>query len=251
MPPLSYIITAIVLCALVIASFPVTMGFSVIIWYWLFEAAACLLVIFGAFRIVACLNAPMWIAFAWAAPAVLWAATRLYDLFSFKPHGLSVASDVATFFALLAAAVAALKFTEINAKPHWAISIGYGTLAMPAVPFAFGWITEAAGWSAPVAGLSLYLIQTIAVAVSLVQYGAFIGATVLISLRYHIERWISVTISLVAIYLLCGALRTMFPPQRPTDVGWWLQPIVVLVGAAAVWRLGTVLRARTSQQASS
>jgi len=47
MPPLSYMVTAVVLAVLVAVSFPLTMGFSIVFWYWLFAAAACILAILG------------------------------------------------------------------------------------------------------------------------------------------------------------------------------------------------------------
>src|ERR1700690_1240868 len=74
MPPRSYLITAVVLAGLVAVSVPLTLGFSIILWYGLFAAAACVLAVAGAFKVAAGLRAPPWIGVALASPGLVWAA---------------------------------------------------------------------------------------------------------------------------------------------------------------------------------
>ena len=50
MPPRSYVIIAIVLAALVAGGFPDRLGFSVSVWYAVFDVVLCLLVVPGAFQ---------------------------------------------------------------------------------------------------------------------------------------------------------------------------------------------------------
>jgi hypothetical protein len=74
MPPRSYLITAVVLAVLVAVSLPPILGFSIIVWRWLFAAAACILVVVGAFRAVHGLRGPRWIGGVLALPGLIWAA---------------------------------------------------------------------------------------------------------------------------------------------------------------------------------
>ena len=82
----------------------------------------------------------------------------------------------------------------------------------------------------------------------LLKYGAFIGAAVLISLRRNIEFWAATVISLISVYFLYQAISAMFfsfIPGRGDGLMFWLQPVVVFIGGAAVWRMGSILRRQT------
>ena len=103
MPPPSYVVTAVVLGVLVAVSFPLTMGFSIILWYWLFLVAAFVLVTGGVFKIAYGLHASPWIAVALVSPGFVWAAHSLLGLtghMSLPLNGtLGVTSSTALRFA--------------------------------------------------------------------------------------------------------------------------------------------------------
>lgn len=244
MPPVSYIITAGVLAALVVISFPMTLGFSVILWYWLFAAAGCVLAIAGAFRIASGLGAPFWIGAALASPGFVWAANKLFEMFSSGIHpAIWLSFSAAARLALLAAAAGALRLVEAMSPPHTAFRAGYALLAAAAVLMGVGLLSYGYGtiYPKPV----LYVTRTIGDAATLLAYGAFIAASVMITMRRNVERWTSAVISLISAYLLYKAVKAIFVVEYPHEgVMFWLQPIVALVGGAAIWRMGSVLRAQ-------
>lgn len=242
MPPRSYIITAVVLVVLAAISFPVTLGFSIILWYWLFAAAGCILAVVGAFKIAGGLGGPPWIGVALASPGFVWAANKLFVMISNGIHPVIWYSfEVAARLALLAAAAGALRLVEMMSRPRTAFRLGYGLLAASALPVGIGFIYYGAIFPKP----ALYVTRTVADAATLLAYGAFIGAAVMITIRHDIERWTGAVISLISAYLLYKAIRAMFLVEFPSeDVMFWLQPVVMLVGGAAVWRMGCVLRAQ-------
>lgn len=247
MPPLSYFITALVFVILIAVSLPLTLGFSIILWYWLFAAAACILSIMGAFRVVAGLRAPPWIGVALALPGTVWAASRLYDLTSSALQvGIYYAFAVAASLALVAAAFAALALIEILSTPHPAFRVGYGILVARALELAVGWGLYMTGWTFTNTALYEIPARVIGVAASLVEYGAFIGAAVLITMRRGVERWTGVTISLIIVYLFYQAEW----PYAYLGNGpmFWLQPVIMLIGGAAVWRMGSLVRAQALSQ---
>ena len=245
MPPLSYIITAVVLAALVIASFPLTMGFSIILWYWLFAAAACLLASAGAFLIARGLQAPLWIGIGLASPGLVWAADHLHQLTSQLNIGAHTAFRIAAHFALLASAACALRLAEMVSRPHIAVRIGYGVLAAAAIPACLNLLASAMGWTLTHNAAYQTAVRAVAIAAIPVKYGAFIAAAALIALRRDVERWTGLVIGLVGAYMIYNALRPLFAVTRfGYDVGltFWLQPVIMLIAGAAVWRLGSLLR---------
>jgi hypothetical protein len=253
MPPRSYIITAIVLAVLVAISFPVTLGFSIILWYWLFAAAACILAVAGSFKIASGLGAPLWIGVALASPGFVWAADKLFEMMSstiIHPVIWS-ALAVAARLTLLAAAAGALRLVETMSRSRAVFRVGYALLAASALLVGVGLVTYAMGWIIAKNALYAKTAQAVGVAAILVEYGAIIAAAVLITVRHGIERWTGAAISLISAYLLYTAVRSMilveFPSEGPM---FWLQPIVMLVGGAAVWRMGSVLCAQTHSERS-
>ena len=249
MPPLSYVITAVILAALVAASFPVTMGFSIILWYWLFAAAACLLAIAGAFRIARGLQAPLWIGIGLASPGLVWAANHLHELTSSLNMGVYTAFRFATAFALLAAAACALHLVETVFRTHIAVRIGYGVLAISAFMTCLNLLAYVTGWTFTHNAAYTTAARTVAIAAIPVKYAAFIAAAALIVLRRDVERWTAIAIGLVSAYMLYNALRPLFVVDRfgsGDGLTFWLQPVIMLVGAAAVWRLGSLLRGPTA-----
>ncbi len=245
MPPLSYVVIAGVLAALVAASFPLTLGFSIILWYWLFAAAACLLATAGAFKIARGFQAPPWIGIGLALPGLVWAAKHLHELTSQLNLTIFSAFNAATYLALLAAAACALRLAETVSRPHVAFRLGYLILAVAALTASVNLLAYAAGWTLTKNPAYAMAARTVIIAAIPVKYGAFIAAAGLISLRRNVERWTGIVISLISAYLLYTALRPLFVADNfahGDGLTFWLQPVVMLVGGAAVWRLGSLLR---------
>jgi hypothetical protein len=245
MPPRSYVITAVVFAVLVAVSFPVTLGFSIILWYGLFAVAAGLLAVAGAFRIANRLHAVSWIGIALVSPALIWAATHIYEFTG--RYDLAIARDlaIAPHFALLVAAAAALRLAETESSPHVAFRIGYGVLAASTIMTCAELIARPLGWTFTHNGAYAIVEQTVAVAAILGTYGAFIACAAVITLRRNIERWAGIAVGLVSVFMLCDRLRQFFAANylfsSDAMLMFWLKPVVMLIGAAAVWRIGTVL----------
>ncbi len=247
MPPRSYIVTAVVLAVLVAASFPPTLGYSIILWYWLFAAAACILAVAGVIKVANGLHAPLWIGLALAAPGFVWAANHLYEMPFLPSPGSATVFHVAAFMALLAAGAGALRLMEMMSRPRAAFGVGYGILAAAALLMGAGLVARAMGWTFTNSALYLAAVRALSISAAVVKYGAFIGAAVLISLRRNIEPWAGAAISLISAYLLYKAVSSMFLiniPGQGDGLMFWLQPVVMLVGGTAVWRMGSILRAQ-------
>jgi hypothetical protein len=244
MPPISYIVTAIVIALLVAASFPLTMGFSIILWYALFAAAAGLLAVFGALRIASGLHAPVWVGPVLASPAFVWAVNHLYEMTSRLNVAAFRTFDIASYLALLAAAACALQLTETASTPRAVFRPAYYVLAIAALVACLNLLAYSMGWTFTRAPAYAMTVRVVVIAGKLVKYGAFILAAMLITLRYDVERWTGIAISLVSAYLLYQSLRPLFVAGYPQGDGltFWLQPVIMLVGAAAVWRMGSILR---------
>jgi hypothetical protein len=256
MPPRSYIITAVALAALVAISFPLTLGFSIILWYWSFAAAACILAVAGAFKIASGLGAPPWIGVALASPGFVWAANKVFEMISNGIHPVIwIGFGVAGRLALLAAAAGALRLVETMSRPPAALRVGYALLAASALLLGVGLIAYSMGWTFTKNALYATSARAVGVAAILVEYGAFIGAAVLITMRRDIERWTGAAISLISAYMLYKAITPMFLVKIPGYGGdgplFWMEPVVMLVGGAAVWRMGSVLRAQAHSERSA
>ena len=237
MPPRSYVITAVVLPVLVVASMPVTLGFSILFWYALFTAV-CILAVAGAFKIANGLRAPPWIGVALASPGFAWAGNKLFEIVS-NDHSVAWAwFGMASRFAPLAAAGAALNLVETMSRPRPAFRIGF--LAALALLLGVGMIPDSPTFTKS----QLYALYTVILAVMLVECAAFIGAAVMITIRRDIERWAAVAISLAGVHLLYQAIRPYLFGYPTDETMFWLQPVVMLIGGAAVWRMGSVLRAQ-------
>ena len=249
MPPRSYIITAAVLTVLVAVSFPLTLGFSIILWYWLFAVAACVLATAGAFKIARGLQAPLWIAIALASPGLVWAANHLHGLLGHLSVTAFRAFDLASYLALLAAAACALRFAETISSPRVAFRIGYCILATAAFVACLNLLAFSMGWALTKNPAYAMAVRVVVIAGKLVKYGAIIMAAMLITSRYNVERWTGIVISLVSAYLLYESLRWLFVTGFPRDgLMTWLQPVIMLIGGAAVWRMGSLLRGSAPQR---
>jgi hypothetical protein len=244
MPPRSYIITATILVVSVFISFPLTMGFSILLWYWLFAAAACVLAVAGAFKVTDGLGAPRWIAIALASPGIVWAVKTLYEMPFLPSPATAITFYVAAFLALLAAGGGALRLIEVISGPHAAFRVAYGILAAAALLMVVGLVARAMGWSFTTSASYVFTSRTLSYSAAVVKYGAFIGAAMLITLRRDIERWTGIAISLVSAFMLYRALRPLFVVDHfgSGEGLMFLQPAMMLVGGAAVWRMGSLLR---------
>jgi hypothetical protein len=249
MPPLSYAIIAIVLAALVAVSFPLTLGFSIILWYWLFAAAACVLAVVGAFKITHGLCVPLWIGIGLASPALMWAVSHLREMMSnMRSPAMSITFGVAAGLAYLAAGASALRLVETISRPHAAFRVGYWVLAAAALLTVIGFLAYTTmGWILAKSALYATSARAVAVAASLVKYGAVAAAALLITARRDIERWTGAVISLISAYMLYKALWPSYPVVGQAEgLAFWLQPVLMFVGGAAVWRMGSLLRAQAN-----
>jgi hypothetical protein len=244
MPPLSYIGIAILLAVLVAGGFVDKLGWSVSLWYHLFYIIVCLLVVPGAIRIARGLHARFWVGVALASPGLLIGGINLYGLINAPNRPASSAFNEAAYLSLLAAAAAAIHLAETISGRRTAYRAAYWILAIAAVTTCLDWLAGPMGWRFTqhfdYASLA-WMANTAAI---FAIYGAFISAAMLIVIRRDIERWTGIVISLISAYLLYRNLRPLFVDDGFTFyVGWtfWVWPGVMLVSAAAVWRMGSLL----------
>jgi hypothetical protein len=250
MPPRSYLITAVALAVLVAVSLPPTLGFSVIAWGWLFTVAAWILFVVGAFRVVHGLRGPRWIGAVLVLPGLVWVANNLRTM---NPERSSVIgflmSGVAAQLALLAAAAGALGLVETVSRPHAAFRVGYALLAVYAFVLGIGLVENLMGWSFTKNALYATSARVLRVAATFVEYGAVIAAAVLVTMRRDIEVWAGAVVCLIGIYMLYDTIRLLFVAAElrvfvAADPMFLVQPVLMLIGAAAVWRIGSVLNAQ-------
>jgi hypothetical protein len=104
-------------------------------------------------------------------------------------------------------------------------------------------IARAMEWSFTTSAFYLSASRSLSYSAALVKYGAFIGAAMLITLRRDIERWAGIAISLISAFMLYRALRPLFVVDHfgSSDLLMFLQPALMLIGAAAFWRMGSLL----------
>jgi hypothetical protein len=245
MPPRSYVVTAVVLVVLVAVSIPLTMGFSVILWRPLFMAAACILGAAGAFRIVLGLRAPLWIGVVLALPGIFWLVDSLVTLTINTSAFMAwfKVFNLANQLALLLAATGAMQLMELVSTPHPAFRVAYGLLAASALLFLYSLMAQSIGWGFARDGLVVASIRSLHFAAILVAYGAFVGAALLIVTRLDIELWTGAVIGLIGVYMSYEIIRPMLAAGLRGDSMFWLLPILLLAGAAAVWRIGSTLHA--------
>jgi hypothetical protein len=244
MPPRSYVIIAIVLVALVAGGFPDKLGFSVSLWHQLFDVVTCLLAVPGAFRIVRGLHARFWVGIALASPGLVCGAINLYELTNGLNRPVSSALNEVAYLALLAAAAAAIHLAETLSRRRTAFRVGYWILAIAALTTCLNWLARPMAWMFTQHFDYVLLASTANTAAIFIKYGAFISAATLIVIRRDIEHWTGIVISLISFYLLYRGLRPLFVDDSFTYyVGWtfWLWPGVMLIGGAAVWRMGALL----------
>jgi hypothetical protein len=100
------------------------------------------------------------------------------------------------------------------------------------------------GWGFTRNAFYVASVRPLHAAATLVAYGAFVGAAVLVTMRRDMEFWTGAVISLIGVYMLYETIIPMFAVGLRGDLMFWLQPILMLIGGAAVWRIGSALRAQ-------
>jgi hypothetical protein len=250
MPPRSYMVAAVVLATLVSCSLFLTLGFSMTVWFWMFASAACILGVAGAFNTAGSLGAPRWIGVALASPGLVWAAGNLREWIQSTLTGSIRYEVFAVYFAALAAGAGALKLIDMMSRlPRAVVSIGYALLAVTALWVGLRLIAIFTKW--PFFETPYYFMagRTVFAASTVVEYGAFMGAAVLITIRRDVEIWAAVAICLVSSFLIFNRFYTLILlRQLESSYGFvsWLQPIAIFIGAVAVWRMAVILRGHPS-----
>jgi hypothetical protein len=244
MPPRSYLLAAAALAVLVAVSLPLTLGFSIIVWHWLFAAAACILLVGGALRVVHGLRGPRWIAGALALPGLVWAANSFRMMSPEYSEIQFIISGTAAQLGVLAAAGGALRLAETMSRPHPAFRIGYALLAAYACVVSVDLVAQLRGWSFTSHPLYATSARALFLATAFLEYGAFVAAAVLVTARRDIEVWAGAIISLIALYMLYHTVQSILIVELRGDTVFWLQPVLMLVGGAALWRIGSVLNAQ-------
>lgn len=245
MPPRSYIVAAVVLGTLVSCSLFLTLGFSMTAWFWMFASAACILGVAGVFNTAGSLGAPRWVGVGLAAPGLVWAIGNLREWIPGIFATQIRYEVIAALFAAPAAGIGALKLIEMMSRSQVAVRVGYALLAATALWVAFGLIAIITPWSFFRTPSYFMTSRTVFAAGAIVEYGAFIAAALFLTLRHDVERWSCVAISLVSAFLLYKRIYMLIllrPLENVYGFVSWLQPIAIFIGAAAVWRMGVILR---------
>jgi hypothetical protein len=253
MPPLSYIGIAIVLAVLVAGGFVDKLGWSVSHWYHWFYIITCLIGAPGAVRIARGLRARFWVGVALASPGLVIGGIGLYGLINTPNRPVVGVPNEVPYLALLAAAAAAIHLSETISGRRTAYRVAYWILTLAAVTTCLDWLARPMGWR--LTGYFGYPLLAWAanIAAIFVKYGAFIIAAMLIVFRRDIERWTGVVISLISAYLLYRGLRPLFVDDGfayYVGLSFWVWPGVMLVGSAAVWRMGSLLNTSPVQARS-
>jgi hypothetical protein len=253
MPPLSYVITAIVLAL-------IFFGSPVYPFYWLFATTAGVLTIAGVIRIARALRAPLWIGPALAIPGIFWTAHTLYDVYS-KPHLLeTVVVGLVGIIANLVAGVGALRLLEMTALPRKVFWIGCAILGTAALCSTISLIAIFPGHGLTVnlrfAFYSAYYTiigRPLTLLGAVLSYISYVSLVIVISRTRHIEIWISAVVTAVGSYLIYKVVVLMLwiPIEGQHDglIGW-PEPVIMFIGGVAVWRLGSVLSAQATTDAA-
>lgn len=251
MPPRSYLAIATGLAALVAMSALLTSGSSMFVWHWLLAASGCILGVVGAYRAVNALGAPRWVAGAFALPALVWTMNIVKGLGDTVAGGLGhyeparftdlIMIYVAGQIASLAAAAGALRLVETISGPHAWLRFGYAVLAVYAIVASVGLAADVLGWHFARNAHYAASVRALRFATTFVEYAALIGAAVLVTRQRNIEPWAGVAIGLIGCIMLYHALRLAFAAEVHTIPSIWPHPLIVFIGGAAVWRIGSLL----------
>jgi hypothetical protein len=248
MPPVSYIVAAVLLIGLVAISLPPTMGFAILYWYWIFGAAACLLAIGGAFLVRLGMRAPLWVGVALASPGIIWAATTSVDLFGSNSFYAAAHWYLSTgsLLASVAAAIASLRLVELIYSPRIFIKIGYGVLGLNALLEVATLGSRAVGW--PFANIALFdAVARIVVWPAIVlKFGAFLIASASIVINRRVEWWTAAAIGFVSVVCFYDAARDLLQMEMDGLI-FFAKPGMLFIGAVALCRMGRLLLQQARQ----
>ena len=253
MPPVSYIAVAVVLVALVAACLYATQMYAIFFLYWAFWAAAFVLAVGGALRIAGAVDVPRWAAFALVSPGIVWLAVRLRDMFASGPLFLttSVYLNLASAVALSLTAMACIRLIEAVAGSSSLTRAVFVILALSLLIPLLGGVQylAGAGWTrSPVYQEFMNWLRWPLVAA---KYGAVVAAPVVLVVRRHLEYWTLVPIVGIALLEVYGVLfpRSAMSGGQYYGLMIWLRPVAFFIAAAALWRLGALLRLQREMQA--
>jgi hypothetical protein len=248
MVPLSYIVIAIAIAGGVAVGLYATQFFAIFTFYYAFSAAALVLAAVGIVRVTQGLDAPLWVTLALLSPLVspliVWVLTLLRDTFDTTSVYTVVSRylGLIAVLALTAAAIGCVKIVEILTAPSLltrAVSIIL-VLSM-AIPLLVLFQQTVGGvWTRSSAyAETMNLLRW---PITVAKFGALGAAAIVLVVKRRLEVWTLVPLVGLLAILIDIAL---FPQHLLGDGRWfWIQPVVYFVAAAAIWRLGALLRSQ-------
>jgi hypothetical protein len=251
MPPRLYVITAIVLAVILFGSrlYP---------FYWLFATTAGVLTIVGVIRIGRGLRGPPWVGIGFAIPAMFWTAHALYDVYSRPVLPEPVVPGLEGILANTIAGAAALYLLELITGRRTVFWLGYAILAGAALCSGVSLIGLFPGhginfWFAFDSAYYTFISRPLTLLGAVLPYLAYISLAIVVSLQRRLEIWVSVVVAAVGLFLIykVGDLVLWIPMEGQHDglIGW-PEPVIMFVGAVAVWRLGALLSAQPTTDAA-
>jgi hypothetical protein len=255
LPPDRYVYIALALVGLFILSFKATMGFSIILFYVLFLAAASLLALGGIFRCGIALGAPKWVTFGLMSPLLVeivgfltlrWGGSglQLYRLMALIGPACRVASGVA--------AVRIIEIVYMRSRLTVAAYLILAALFVVDVARNLP-VASLSETLRNFAGASWYHVVSV---VDAGVYGAIFASAALVVFTFReIEFWIVVAIGAVGleqvayVALIPGPAPFALGGMQLTGILIWLKPVFLLIGAAALWRAGAMLHAESRLRA--
>jgi hypothetical protein len=248
MPPVSYIVVAVVLVALSAACLYATHMYAIFFLYWAFSAAAFLLAVGGAWRIAGAVGVPSWVGPALLSPGIVWLAGRLRDMFAPTPVFVTTAVylNLASAVALSLAAMACIRLIEAVTAPSGLTRAVYVVLALSLLVPILGVVQYLSGATWLRNAVYLEIMSWVRWPLVAAKYGALIAAPVVLVVRRKLEYWTLVPVIGLALFEVYGVV---FPRQAMSGgqfygVWFWLKPVAFFIGAAGLWRLGTLLRSQ-------
>lgn len=248
MIPRSYIVIAGVLAGVVAAGLYATHMYAIFLFYWAFGAAAALLAFFGLVRIARAAQAPAWVGFALVSPFMVWAVERLRDMFASVAVFVSSSMylNMAAALVLTAAAMGCVRLIEIVSAPSGLTRAAYIILALSILVPLFNIVQYLVGATWTRSATYQDIMSWVRWPLVIVKYGAVIAAPIVLVVRRKLEVWTLIPIVGLALF----EAYPVFFPRQTMVVGsysgllFWLKPVAFFIGAAAVWRLGTLLGAQ-------
>lgn len=247
MPPLSYIGVAILIVMLVEGGAAEMLPLVVYQWRALFLAVPCLLSVPGAYRISSGLGARVWVGLALVSPALAFAAIGVYQLVARPLTPVPAGFGAVAHVAVLAAAAAAIQLVQKLSQARRTLCVYYVILAIAALTTTIDGLGRQMKWMFTEQQIFYSLLSWAAnTAAIFVTCGAFIAASWLIVTRRGVERWTGIVISLITAYFFYKDVRPLFVHDDgrmglQLGLAFWAWPGAMLIGAAALWRMGALL----------